>query len=85
MFGEKNGVFLKIQCYDQNFCTILLCFVSKTPIFWEKIFLKIMASVPNESQRTIRGQCSEIKNSFAQILANKLVIFSEPQIAIAIK
>jgi hypothetical protein len=40
IFGEKNGVFLKIQCYDQLFSKFSLVLSQKTPIFrkffWRK-------------------------------------------------
>jgi hypothetical protein len=50
IFGEKNGVFLKNQCYDQTFAQFSFVLSTKTPIFWPILFgeniLKIIASVP---------------------------------------
>jgi hypothetical protein len=46
IFGEKIGVFLKKPMLWLKFCIILLCFESKTPIFFSENILKIITSVP---------------------------------------
>jgi hypothetical protein len=50
IFGEKIGVFLKNQCYDQNFAKISFVLSKKTPIFSADFFgeniFKIITSVP---------------------------------------
>jgi hypothetical protein len=49
IFGEKNGVFLKNQCYDQFFQKLALFWVKNAnffaKFFGENIF-KIITSVP---------------------------------------
>jgi hypothetical protein len=45
IFGEKIGVFLKNQCYDQFFPNLALFWVKNTDFFGKNI-LKIITSVP---------------------------------------
>jgi hypothetical protein len=37
IFGEKNGVFTKYQCYDPTFSNFGFVLSQKTPIFGEDI------------------------------------------------
>jgi hypothetical protein len=54
IFGEKNGVFLKNQCYDQNFAKFSFVSSQKRQFFAEffgENILKIIASVSGHTGR----------------------------------
>jgi hypothetical protein len=53
IFGEKNGAFLKNQCY-YHFFVIWLCFESKTPIFLLSFSAKIFFFNYNIGPRVVR-------------------------------
>jgi hypothetical protein len=61
IFGEKMGVFLKNQCYDQKYSKFSFV-LSKKPSFFAEIFgeniEKIITSVPGDRGLEIPQGCT---------------------------
>jgi hypothetical protein len=79
IFGEKIGVLLKYQCYDQLFSKNFFV-LSQKRHFFAKIFgeniSKIITSVPDQ----IWGQCYDLYfRRFSPIFGEKVAILLKPR------